>query len=96
MKILLIAHFFPPKRTAGAEKRALGYAMMLQKLGHTVQVLCAGEWDVGEHHWNGYTDEIYQSISVRRVNLNWIMANDPNRSLYDNRLVEENLSDWLV
>lgn len=95
MRILLISHFFPPNRTAGAEKRALGYALELQKLGHSAQVVCAGDWDAGKQHWNGFTDEVYQGIPVRRVNFNWAQASDPNRSLYDNPLVEAQLDRWL-
>lgn len=95
MKILLVAHFFPPTHTAGAEKRALGYALALQKLGHHVQVVCAGDWDQGEKHWNGFRDENYQGIAVRRIHLNWVKASDPNRSLYDNPQVEAQLGAWL-
>ena len=95
MNILLVAHFFPPTHTAGAEKRALGYALALQKLGHQVQVVCAGDWEKGEKHWNGFIDENYQGIAVRRVNFNWVKASDPNRSLYDNPHVEEQLGAWL-
>ena len=95
MKILLISHFFPPNHTAGAEKRALGYALGLQQLGHEVQVVCAGDWDTGKNAWNGHTDEEYQGIPVRRVHLNWTAAPDPNRYLYDNPLVEAHLQNWL-
>jgi glycosyltransferase involved in cell wall biosynthesis len=95
MKILLLSHFFPPLRNEGAEKRALGYAITLQKMGHSVQVVCAGDWESGENHWNGFTDEIYQNVPVRRVNLNWTKAQDPNRSLYDNPLAEEYLLNWM-
>jgi len=96
MKILLVAHFFPPNHGAGAEKRTLGYALALQKLGHQVQVVCAGDWDAGGKHWNGVADEVFQGVPVRRVNLNWTQARDPNRSLYDNSLVEEYFADWLA
>ncbi len=95
MKVLLIAHFFPPTHIAGAEKRALGYALALQKLGHQVQVVCAGDWEKGEKHWNGFIDENYQGVAVRRINFNWVKAGDPNRNLYDNPQVEEQLGAWL-
>lgn len=95
MKILLVSHFFPPNRVAGAERRALGYAQELQKLGHNVQVVCAGDWDQGKQHWNGFVDEVYQGVPVRRLNFNWSKARDPNHSLYDNPLVEEFLGKWL-
>ena len=84
MRILLITSFFPPTHTAGTEKRTLGYAKSLLELGHWVQVLCAGEWDQGESYWNGYTDEIYQGVPVRRIHLNWSKSPDPNGYLYNN------------
>jgi len=95
MKILLVSHFFPPQRTAGAEQRALSYARELQQRGHTVQMLCAGDWETGADQWNGFTDDVYEEVRVRRVNLNWTRADDPNRSLYDNKLVESSVDGWL-
>lgn len=95
MKIILISHFFPPTHNAGAEKRTLGYARELYKLGHSVQVVCVGEWGRGQQYWNGIRDEIYQDISVRRIDLNWTLAPNPNRYLYDNPVVEEQLDLWL-
>jgi glycosyltransferase involved in cell wall biosynthesis len=95
MKILLISHFFPPTRVGGAEEITLAYALNLQQRGHTVQVLCAGDWDTGQRYWNGYVDEIYQNVSVRRVNLNWTKAHNPNQYLYDNPVVEIHLDEWL-
>ena len=95
MKILLVSHFFPPQRNAGAEQRVLGYAVELQQRGHTVQVLCAGDWEASAEHWNGFTDEVHQGVMVRRVNLNWTRAEDPNRCLYDNALVDFNTGSWL-
>lgn len=56
----------------------------LSEKGHFVQVLCAEGWDRGRHHWNGYVDETYNGIAVRRLLLNWAKAPDPNRYLYDN------------
>jgi glycosyltransferase involved in cell wall biosynthesis len=95
MKILLITSFFPPTHSAGTEKRTLAYALGLQMLGHNVQVLCAGKWEEGERYWNGYTDEVYQQIVVRRIHLNWELAPDPNRYLYYNPVVEKQLGRWL-
>ena len=96
MKILLISHFFPPTHNAGAERRTLGYALSLISLNHEVQVLCADKWEEGKKYWNGYVDEIYQDIPVRRIYLNWKRAPDPNRYLYNNPVVEQHLRQWLV
>lgn len=95
MKVLLMTSFFPPNRTAGTEMRTLGYASGLRKLGHDVQVVCAGDWDRGSRYWNGYHDEIYQSIPVRRVNLNWVLAPDPNRYLTENPVIQAHFEQWL-
>jgi glycosyltransferase involved in cell wall biosynthesis len=95
MKILLASSFFPPTHTEGTEKRTLGYALSLQKLGHDVQVICAGTWNVGGKYWNGFTDESYRQIPVRRIHLNWTMAPDPNQYLYRNPVVERAFGAWL-
>lgn len=96
MKVLLISGFFPPSHVAGSEKRTLGYALALKKLGHEVQVLCAGSFAEGAQHWNGHTDDIYLDIPVRRVHMNWQLAPDPNRYLYDNPVVAGHLEQWLA
>lgn len=96
MKILLITSFFPPTHTAGTEKRTFGYAKTLLERGHQIQVLCAGIWDEGQEYWNGYTDEVYKDIPVRRIHLNWTLAPDPNRFLYYNPVVEKHLKLWLL
>ncbi len=95
MKILLISSFFPPTHTAGTEKRTLGYALALREMGHEVQVVCAGSWEYGEQYWNGYVDEVYRQVPIRRINLNWILAPAPNHFLYENLIVEKYLAHWL-
>ena len=94
MKILLITSFFPPTHNAGTEKRTLGYAQQLQKLGHEVSVICAGDYDRGDQYWNGIQDEALQGIKVRRVNLNWSLAPDANRYLYDNPVTADYIEKW--
>jgi glycosyltransferase involved in cell wall biosynthesis len=95
MRILLASSFFPPTHTAGTEKRTLGYALELLRLGHDVQVVCAGKWDEGDRYWNGYSDEIYQDIPIRKIHLNWRLAPNPNAYLYRNPLIAEKLQTWL-
>jgi glycosyltransferase involved in cell wall biosynthesis len=97
MKILLISHFFPPKHNAGTEKRTFGYAQKLLERGHQVHVLCAGKYEEGaRRYWNGHTDEIYQGIPVRRINLFWQKSPDPNRYLYKNPLTAKFLKQCLT
>jgi glycosyltransferase involved in cell wall biosynthesis len=95
MKILLVSNFFPPTHNAGTEKRTLGYALQLKGLGYDPQVVCAGNWDVGPNYWNGFTDEVYQDIPVRRVDLNWKLAQDPNQYLYRNPIIAEHFDNWV-
>lgn len=95
MRVLLVSGFFPPNHIAGSEKRTLGYALELRRLGHDVQVLCAGSFDTGPHHWNGYTDDVHRGIPVRRVHFNWKRAPAPNRYLYHNPVVARHLDGWL-
>jgi glycosyltransferase involved in cell wall biosynthesis len=98
MNVLLATSFFPPTHTAGTEKRTLGYAKALLELGHRVQVLCVGNWDQGQNYWNGFSDEVFQGIPVRRIHLNWQKSPDPNRYLYDNpetaRFFGQCLTEW--
>jgi glycosyltransferase involved in cell wall biosynthesis len=85
VKILLATSFFPPVRNAGTEKRTFGYARSLIRRGHEVHVLCAGNYEEdAPQYWNGYTDEMYQDVPVRRVHLFWKKAPDPNAYLYRN------------
>lgn len=95
MKILIISSFFPPSHTAGTEKRSFGYAQGLRELGHEVQVICAGDWDTGEQYWNGFSDETYDKIPVRRIHVNWALAPDPNRYLYNNPFIEKKGKEWI-
>ena len=96
MRILLVTSFFPPTQTAGTEKRTLGYALSLQRLGHEVQVVCAGRWNEDNQYWNGYMDELYEGVPVRRVHVNWTLATDPNRFLYDNPVLQRFIGQWLT
>jgi len=95
VKILLVTSFFPPTHTAGTEKRTFGYARTLLERGYQVQVLCAGNWEEGEKYWNGYTDEIYEGVPVRRIHLNWQKSPDPNAYLYANPKVQEHFREHL-
>jgi glycosyltransferase involved in cell wall biosynthesis len=95
MKILFITIGFPPRHWAGTETYTAAIANELIKRGHEVQVLCGGDWDTGPNYWNGYTDDIYKGIPVRRLNLNWAKAPDPFLYLYNNPVVANYLTGYL-
>ena len=96
MKILFIANGYPPRRWAGTETYTAGLAKELQRRGHFVQVLCAGEWDKGPAYLNGAEDDLHDGIQVRRLNLNWQKAPDVFRYLYDDPVVEQYLVNLLT
>jgi glycosyltransferase involved in cell wall biosynthesis len=95
MKVLFISNGYPPDRWAGTETYTAGIAKTLHERGHRVQVICAGKWRSGSSHWNGYSDEIYQGVPVRRINLNWKKAPDPCGYLYNNPVVADYLGTFL-
>ena len=95
MRILLITNGYPPHRWAGTETYTAGIAEELAARGHQIHVLCAGDWEKGEHYWNGYQDEERNGVFIRRLNLNWLKSPDPSRYLYDNPVVENYLTNYL-
>lgn len=96
MRILFLTHFYPPTHIGGTETFTHGLAKELLRIGHQVQVLCAGEWDSGDKYWNGYSDQVFENVPVRRLNLNWTKASDVNRYLYDNPVVEQFVKEYLA
>lgn len=96
MKILFLTHLYPPKHIGGTENYTHGIAKGLVAAGHHVNVLCVEEWAKGKHYWNGYTDDVYETVSVRRLHLNWMKAPDVNRYLYDNPMVAQHLVEYLA
>jgi glycosyltransferase involved in cell wall biosynthesis len=95
MKVLLIVNGFPPTRWAGTETYTAAIAGELMGKGHDVQVLCCGDWHDGQHHWNGFSDDLYNGIPVRRINLNWQKSPDPQKHLYNNPVVARFMDDYL-
>jgi glycosyltransferase involved in cell wall biosynthesis len=95
LKILFLTNGFPPHRWAGTETYTAGIAKELKGRGCRIQVLCVGGWRNGKDYFNGYDDDLYHDISVRRLNLNWKKSPEPFRYLYDNPVVAEYLSSYL-
>ena len=95
-RILLITHFLPPGHTAGTEQYTLGLGKALVARGYHVELLCAEDWDQGEHYWNGVTTDSLDGVSVHRIHLNWVKAKNPNKILYDSKPVEKWLDSFLA
>ncbi len=96
MRIAYISHFYPPTQNAGIEQNTHGLATGMQAAGHTVKVLCAANWTEGDTYWQGYTEDEWDGVPVRRFNLNWSKADDPTRNLYDNEFLAEHIREFLV
>jgi glycosyltransferase involved in cell wall biosynthesis len=94
MKIALAVHHFPPNYTAGAEGYAYRVAHDMRKRGHDVSVLCVERIDIapGQPTWS---DDKYEDIPVRRLNLNLLSAANRDRLEYDNPWVGEQIENWL-
>ena len=95
MKVAILSHFYPPAPGGGAMIYAATLAESLRRLGHESSVLCAGEWDVGEHYYNGYTDDVYLGVPVRRLHVNWTLAPRPFDYLSDNPVLAPRIHAYL-
>jgi glycosyltransferase involved in cell wall biosynthesis len=95
MKILFLTNGIPPHRWAGTETYTAGIAEEFQKRGHKIQVLCVGDWEAGAQGFNGFTDDAFHSIAVRRLKLNWAKTPDPFSYLYNNPTIASYLSSYL-
>jgi glycosyltransferase involved in cell wall biosynthesis len=95
VKLLFISHFYPPTHIGGTETYTHGLAQGLVRAGHQVQILCAGDWESGQDYLSGSREDVYQGVPVRRLQLNWTKAPDPNHYLYDNPVTAHYLQEWL-
>lgn len=95
MKVLFISNGYPPQRWAGTETYTAGLAEGFTRLGHEVHVLCTGEWDSGDGYWNGVSDDVYNGVHIRRLNLNWKKSPNVFRYLYDNPVVADYVDGFL-
>ena len=95
MKVAILSHFYPPAPGGGAMIYAATLAESLRRLGHESSVLCAGEWGVGAHYYNGYTDDVRLGVPVRRLHVNWTLAPRPFDYLSDNPVLAPHIHTYL-
>jgi len=95
MRITLVTHFFPPGHLGGTEVLTMSLAKSLQAAGHTVQVICAEDWETAPGHTIDAVDDVFQEIRVRRLRFNWMKAPDVFTYLYNNPEVERYLTAFL-
>lgn len=84
MHILFVSNFFPPTHTAGTETYTYSLARAFTAQGHTVRVVCAGAFDVGDSHIPQVTTDDVDGIPVTRLHFNWQRARDIFMELADN------------
>jgi glycosyltransferase involved in cell wall biosynthesis len=96
MRVAFLSHFYPPLHNAGIEHSTHGMARTLLASGHHVRVLCVARWTEGENYWQGYQEDTWEGVPVRRLNLNWMKAPDPNSYLYDNPVMAEQVRNFLT
>ncbi len=95
MRIALFSHFYPPLSNAGAEQYTHGLARELIACGHEVRVLCVGNWQTGNTHFQGWEDGEWEGVPVRRLHFNWMLAPDPNGYILDNPVARVQAQSFL-
>lgn len=96
MKLLYLTHAYPPNSTGGTELSTHAIARSMAGTGHEVRVLCADRWGEGPTYWNGEGEDILDGVKVTRLHLNWQLAPDPCRYLYDNPQTAAYLEKYLA
>jgi len=96
MRILVVTHFFPPDHWAGTEVYTYRLAKTLKQRGHFVRVLCVGRWTAGRQYFSGYTDDEFDGVPVRRLNLSWELAPHPFEYLYRNPVTKTFLETYIT
>ncbi|MCC7359781.1 MAG: glycosyltransferase family 4 protein [Anaerolineales bacterium] len=98
MKLLYLTNGYPPRHTAGTESYTAALAQAWAQAGHTVRVVCAGDWEAGARPYNGRARAGQAGVQVDRLNLNWTAGRDPNSALFDNpataAVVAETLAEF--
>lgn len=96
MKLLYLTNGYPPRHTAGTESYTAALARAQAQAGHTVRVVCAGDWDTGPQAYNGRARQGHAGVQVDRLNLNWTAGHDPNGALFDNPATEAAVAETLT
>jgi hypothetical protein len=87
VRVTLVSNGFPPAQNGGTEVYTAALARQLVARGHAVNVVCGGIWDQGGTYWSGVSTSHDNGVTLRRVNVNWTLAPDPFRYLFDNPAV---------
>jgi len=93
VRILLATHFFAPGHLGGTEVLTHGLARSLGAAGHSVEVVCAEDWENAPGYRIRATRDSVDGVVVNRLRFNWQKAPDVFRYLYDNPEVEKYVFD---
>jgi hypothetical protein len=96
VKLLYLTNGYPPHHTAGTESYTAALAGAFAQAGHTVRVVCGGDWDSGPLAYNGRQQTEQAGVVVDRLNLNWTRGADPNGALFDNPATEAVVAEILA
>lgn len=95
MRILLITHFYPPGHLGGTEVLTSDLAGALTADGHTVQVVCAEDWENAEDYRINGVDDVHAGVPVHRLYFNWMKAPEVFRYLYRNPEVKQYMLEYM-
>lgn len=92
-RVLFVTGLHLPEFVGGVQLYTHDVACEMLARKNPVQVLCAGAQNDGPSHLNGVTDDTYEGVPIRRLNLNWRKAPDPFRYLYDNPITGKEIDN---
>lgn len=95
MRIAFVSHFYPPSACGGVGYFTAALAEGAQKAGMKVGVLCVDRWGEGNRYFNGFADDMYNGVPVRRLHINWQKAPRPFDWLFDSPVVGELAREYL-
>jgi glycosyltransferase involved in cell wall biosynthesis len=95
MRIAYLVHFYPPTSCGGAGYYTAMLAESFREHGHEVGVLCVDKWGEGKNYLNGYREDYYGEVPIRRLLVNWQRAPRPFDWLYDSPALGEETKAYL-
>lgn len=95
MKVAYLTHFYPPSSCGGAGKYASMLVDGMARKGIDCAVLCALSFDEGDKNYNGYVEDKYHEVPVRRLRINWSKALRPFDYTYDNPTLSQPIKEYL-
>lgn len=96
MRIAYLVHFYPPTPCGGVGYYTANLAETFAARSSAVGVLCVDLWGEGPDYFNGFTDEVYNGVLIRRLHINWKKAPRPFDWLYDSPVLGEQAREFFA